>query len=516
MTFEKNPEIVSELKKLRKAQPDYPKIKDIMSYSQVGLYEIGFNRDGLPLFDPPMNLFRGAPRENRISLSQGAETYVPRLFGEDESRLSNMMRCIIYYESQVIKRRINKDIKVIGNSGILQDLVTKVNMKYKIFSYDGQIFVSPTDRRINQYGPLVYSGKKFEQVMTNKTGPSDGSHFKSIQEVDLGNGSFKVLIASEIDSYIDGNKVYGLKKGHTDNKKIREQTEGKHENKSSIDNAEEVDVKEADVKEADVTEDNVINDDDKVDSKEGADKEGDSKGEEDDKCNGEEVDVANTEEEPELRNIFEGEEEDVIYVELKSMLCRGFKPGFFKLSPYLFLQELYSLKYNFWTYMFKIIIQCVFTNQKIIVFGIRNDSYKQLGIKLISLSTMIVFMRNYSPTHYERCKSAMDTINNELTKIIDSVEDGVVYQFDITPSQYHLHPLPQSEWKNELDKLIIKEFRDWREKGIVSDEIKEGKSYDRQLDSIANKADDYYLMKMIGSLEKLDLHHRIPYSGALA
>lgn len=496
MTFEKNPEIVSELRKITKPQHDYPKLKDIMSYSQVGLYEIGFNREGLPLFDPPMNLFGGAPRENRISLSEGAETYVPRLFAEDEARLSNIMRCIIYYESQVIKRRINKDIKVIGNSGILQDLVTMVNMTYKIFSYDSQVFVAPTDRRINQHGPLVYSGKKFEQIMTNKTGACDGSHFKTLQEVDIGSGSFKVLIASEIDSYVDGNKVYNLKKSpHSHNEKNTEQGEDKDDDKN-------VNEKEP--------EKEYVNKTVEVESKEA-----DAKGEVKETSEKDDV-FKNTEEEAELKNMFEGGDEDVIYVELKSMLCRGFKPGYFKKPPYAFLQELYNLKYNFWTYMFKIIIQCVFTNQKVIVFGIRNDSFKQLGIKLISLSTMIEFMRNYSPTHYERYKSATNTINTELTKIIDTVKDGVVYQFVISPSGYSLTPLPESQWKSELDKLIIKEFRDWREKGIVSDEIKKGKSYDRQLDSIANKGDDFHLMKMIGSLEKLDLHDKVDFANVTA
>lgn len=143
MSFKDYPEVIAELRKSEERSCEYPKFKYLMSYSQVGLYDINFNRDGLPIFDPPLELFRGANERDKITLSKGVDSYVPRFFAQDEARLSNIMRCMIYYESQVIKRKINKDIKVIGNSGMLQDLTIQRDVTYKIFSYDGQIFIAP-------------------------------------------------------------------------------------------------------------------------------------------------------------------------------------------------------------------------------------------------------------------------------------------------------------------------------------------------------------------------------------
>ena len=157
-----------------------------MSYSQVGLYEISLTRDELPLLNPQLELFAGTPSDKTVSLIEGVETYVPKVFAEKEPKLSNLTRCIIYYESQIIKKRLNDDIKVIANSGLFQDLVTRNRMIYKIVSYEGQIFIAPEGRELNLPKLLRYSGKKFVKLMTDKMIVSDGSHFKSIQEIDLG------------------------------------------------------------------------------------------------------------------------------------------------------------------------------------------------------------------------------------------------------------------------------------------------------------------------------------------
>ncbi|GME85772.1 unnamed protein product [[Candida] boidinii] len=138
--------------------------------------------------------------------------------------------------------------------------------------------------------------------MTNKTGACDGSHFKTLQEVDIGSGSFKVLIASEIDSYVDGNKVYNLKKSpHSHNEKNTKQSEDKDDDKN-------VNEKEP--------EKEYVNKTVEVESKEA-----DAKGEVKETSEKDDV-FKNTEDEAELKNMFEGGDEDVIYVELKSMLCR--------------------------------------------------------------------------------------------------------------------------------------------------------------------------------------------------
>ncbi|OWB56003.1 hypothetical protein B5S28_g1893 [[Candida] boidinii] len=105
--------------------------------------------------------------------------------------------------------------------------------------------------------------------------------------------------------------------------------------------------------------------------------------------------------------------------------------------------------------------------------------------------------------------SAIETINFRLKQIVELVKDGEVYQLDISPTSYDLYPLPQRLWKQEMNKLVIKEFREWREKGIVSEDIKKGKSYDRQLDALVKEGEDYYLMKMVRHLERLGLHDRI-------
>ncbi|GME96115.1 unnamed protein product [[Candida] boidinii] len=355
------------------------------------------------------------------------ETFVPRLFAQDEPRLSNIMKCIIYYESQVIEKKINKDIRIIGNSGILQDLALQPEMKYKIFSYDGQIFIAPADYRVYEPRKIIYSGKKFVQIMTNKTGPCDGSHYKTLQEVDLGNDEFKVLAASEIDCYLNKKEVYDL--GN-------------------------IEVKDHTMK----TED---------------------------------------------------EQKPLIFIEIRSMLCRRFKPEFFKLSAYFFLRKLHSLRNDFWASMIKMVIKCVVYNQKILVLGIRDDGFNQLGMKLISLPTLVDFLKESSKNYYKVYTSAIDKINLRLKEIVERVEDGQVYQLDMTPTSYDLYPLPRRLWEQEMNKLVTKEFRDWREKGIVSEDIKKGKSYDRQLDALVKEGEDYYLMKMVRHLERLGLHDRI-------
>ncbi|GME80326.1 unnamed protein product [[Candida] boidinii] len=61
-----------------------------------------------------------------------------------------------------------------------------------------------------------------------------------------------------------------------------------------------------------------------------------------------------------------------------------------------------------------------------------------------------------------------------------------------------------------MDKIVDEQLRDWREKGIFSDEMKDGKSYDRQLDRLVKEGEDEALMEMIESLEKLNQHNVIP------
>ncbi|GME70507.1 hypothetical protein B5S31_g2640 [[Candida] boidinii] len=445
MSFKDYPEVIAELRKSEERSCEYPKFKYLMSYSQVGLYDINFNRDGLPIFDPPLELFRGANERDKITLSKGVDSYVPRFFAQDEARLSNIMRCMIYYEYQVIKRKINKDIKVIGNTGMLQDLTIQRDVTYKIFSYDGQIFIAPADRRIYEPRKVIYSSKKFVQIMTNKNGKCDGSHCKNIQEVDLGNGEFKVLAASEIDCFLDKTNLEGIEVG------VSKMTQENKEKEQEEEQGEE---------------------------EQGEEEQGE-------------------------------EEQEVIYIELRSMLCRGFRPQFFKVSPYLFLQKLHALRHDSWLPMFKILLKCTLYNQKLIIFGIRDDNFKQLGIKLVSISTLTEFLKNSSTRYYNMYTSAIETINFRLKQIVELVKDGEVYQLDISPTSYDLYPLPQRLWKQEMNKLVIKEFREWREKGIVSEDIKKGKSYDRQLDALVKEGEDYYLMKMVRHLERLGLHDRI-------
>lgn len=205
-------------------------------------------------------------------------------------------------------------------------------------------------------------------------------------------------------------------------------------------------------------------------------------------------------------------ENEIIYVELKSMLCRGFKPEYFKQSANSFLHELKNCKYNFWPYLFKVIIQCVFSNQKVIVFGIRDQSFMLLGIKLVSLSTLVQFMRNNNPYYYRTYVCSLETVKRELERIVSTVKDGEVYQFEITKSKSNLSILPETKWKEETNKIVDQGFKEWREKGIFSDEMKDGKSYDRQLDRLGKEEDDEVLMEMIESLEKLNQHNVISLS----
>lgn len=244
--------------------------------------------------------------------------------------------------------------------------------------------------------------------MTNKSGKCDGSHCKNIQEVDRGNGEFKVLAASEIDCFLDKTNLDGIEVG------VSKMTQENREKEQEEEQGEE---------------------------------------EQGEKEQGE-------------------EEQKVIYIELRSMLCRGFRPQFFKVSPYLFLQKLHALRHDSWLHMFKILLKCILYNQKVIIFGIRDDTFKQLGIKLVSISTLTEFLKNSSTRYYNMYTSAIETIKFRLKQIVELVKDGEVYQLDVSPTSYDLYPLPQRLWKQEMNKLVIKEFREWREKGIVSENIK--------------------------------------------
>lgn len=431
MSLEEFSEVISELRKAKRWRFEYPKFNNIMSYSQISLYEISFNKEKLSLFNPPLELFGGAAVDKNISLIEGEETYVPRSLGEEESRLSNLMRCIIYYESQVVKRRLNRNIRVITDSGLLQAIATRKKSEYKIASYHGQIFIECADRKSDMPKSIKYSGKRFVKIMTDRITEGSVSHFQFIQEIELGKG-FKVLIASKMDSFLTQKRLKEL-----------------------------IDPQKFYTK-------------DKVSGNEGYNK------------------------------------NNIIYIEMKSLFCRGFQPEFFKKSANSFLHELKNCKYKFWPYLFKVIIKCVFTNQKAVVFGVRDKSFRQLGIKLISLSTLVLFMRKNKPYYYREYVFSLETVKRELRRIVSTVKDGEVYQFEITQSESNLSILPESQWKEEMDKIVDEQLRDWREKGIFSDEMKNGKSYDRQLDRLVKEGEDEALMEMIESLEKLNQHNVIP------
>lgn len=154
------------------------------------------------------------------------------------------------------------------------------------------------------------------------------------------------------------------------------------------------------------------------------------------------------------------------YTEIKLTLARNVNWKLLcssRTSKKRFLSELCRKKRFFCHQLLQYAIQCKFGMSNYLVIGIRNSSFMVQCVKQFSVDKDIIpFLKEYYPKQYNTYVHASDRLYQFFQWLIESMRNTEVGQIHIS-STYQFYPKEGEEEKRIFDKVVIPEFREWRE-----------------------------------------------------
>ncbi|QPG74559.1 hypothetical protein FOA43_001890 [Brettanomyces nanus] len=178
--------------------------KEVLYYSQINATQISFDKSQLEPYRLPL---AKTLNNGDWNTRNGYKLFQAKKFGENESRIRNLLLITIKYELTKYGTKYIRP-KVLCHSGLFCDVINNSKETYDVICYDGQLIFSSTNRRLDQNLLISYIGIRFEDLLkyndvTQKT-RDNFKHFKTLGEGYIGDKEqgdvISFLSVTEIDS----------------------------------------------------------------------------------------------------------------------------------------------------------------------------------------------------------------------------------------------------------------------------------------------------------------------------
>ncbi|ODV83812.1 hypothetical protein CANARDRAFT_29555 [[Candida] arabinofermentans NRRL YB-2248] len=124
----------------------------------------------------------------------------------------------------------------------------------------------------------------------------------------------------------------------------------------------------------------------------------------------------------------------------------------------------------------KWVLQCSFSGSDKLIMGVRTSNYSVQNVQIYQLEELVEFLKEISPTQYRIYATAIDKVESVFKWIDETVQDDCVYTLSLDGPQYRLteHPSSSSIYDSIKDNVLTKTFWNWRNHGVIPDELKQG------------------------------------------